>query len=178
MPRISWLLVTLIVLVSISLRAESLADYPEDRDHRVRTIDARLQSIIDEGVRFSLTFEALVDRLDRSDLVVYVERETRPIEGIEGCLTFISSQAGTRYLRVRVAYISDRARQLAIVAHELRHAVEVADTPRIVDSRSFEREYERFGYENPYTGVRGRAFDTDAAVAAGVRVLREIRTGN
>jgi hypothetical protein len=92
-------------------------------------------------------------------------------------LLFVTARGGTRYVLVRVALFADRARQIAILGHELRHAVEVADAPTIVDSRSLERAYQRFGYENPRAVVAGRAFDTEAAVATGLRVWREMRSG-
>jgi hypothetical protein len=177
MSRPGYLVALVLLLLPSWSRAESLADYPFDGERRVRTSDARLQSAIDHGMRFSPTFQDLVDRLERSDVVVYVEADPRSQDGLAGRLLFISAQGGTRYVLVRVAVFADRAQQIAILGHELRHAVEVADAPAIVDRRSLERAYERFGYENPWSLVQGRAFDTHAAVDTGLRVLREIRTG-
>ena len=39
--------------------------------------------------------------------------------------------------------------QIAMMAHELQHAVEIAETPAIVDGESLVREYKRIGYVNP-----------------------------
>ena len=171
------LLVTLVIVVTLrGVAAESLAEYPDQREHRIRTTDERLQSIVNEGIRFSTTFEALVDRLDRSDVVVYLELDRHPQEGLDGRLSFLGSQGGIRYVLIRVVFLQDRARQTALVGHELRHAGEVADAPSIVDRQTMEHEYERLGYENSRAAY-GRTFDTTAAIDAGMRVWRELRTG-
>jgi hypothetical protein len=130
-----------------------------------------LRTLLDEGMRRSPTLRALVARLQASDVVVYL-RCDGPI-GPDGRLTFVSSAGGYRYVVVRMARFR-RAQQIAIMAHELRHAVEIADTPEIVDGPSLVREYRRMGYENTASALPGVAFDTQAAVDAGRQVLKEL----
>jgi hypothetical protein len=71
-----------------------------------------------------------------------------------------------------------RVQQIAILAHELQHAVEIADTPAIVDGESLVREYHRIGYVNAASALPGIAFDTRAAVHAGQQVLKELMQEN
>jgi hypothetical protein len=52
--------------------------------------------------------------------------------------------------------------------------VEIADRPSIVDGTSLAREYQKIGYTSHTMSVPGVAFDTQAAVAAGEQVLREL----
>ena len=172
---------TLVILV-LSLASHVIAstgrgDTESDRPLRVRTTDRRLQAILHDGVRESPTFRALVDRLARSDVVVYVQCDrASAAHRLDGRLTFVSSAGGFRYVVVRVAWLNPRARQLAILAHELQHAVEIADTPAIVDGASLAREYRRMGYETRRLAAPlGIAFDTHAAIAAGERVLRDLQ---
>jgi hypothetical protein len=165
------------VFVSI-IRAESLADYPEYRQPAVRTTNARLATLIREGVRFSPTFQSLADRLSNSDLIVYVDADSFAPEGLDGRLTFVASAPGVRYVRIRVVHYPDAARQIAIIGHELQHAVEIADHPAIVDEASLGREYARIGYSHNGLMLRRQAFDTEAAVKTGQRVFRELTTGN
>ena len=47
-----------------------------------------------------------------------------------------------------------------MMAHELQHAVEIAETPAIVDGESLVREYKRIGYVNTLSPLPGVAFDT------------------
>ena len=164
----------LIVMLAPAAAAADDATLSE-RQPRIRTTDARLRRLLDQGTRELPTLRALVERLASSDVVVYLhcERGASP-HLTDGRLTFLSAVGGFRYVVVRVSFVGSRERQLAILAHELQHAVEVADTPAIVDEATLEREYRRMGFENTLLSAPGGlAFDTKAAVATGEQVLRE-----
>jgi len=158
----------LVATSSIAIAAES----PTDGARRqIRTTDARLRMLLHVGLRTSPTLRALVERLQASDVVVYLRCDgDMPTDGR---LTFVSSAGGYRYVVVRMARLSD-ARQIAIMAHELRHAVEIADAPDIVDGPSLVRAYQRIGYVNKSSPLPGIAFDSKAAIQAGIQVLREL----
>jgi hypothetical protein len=143
---------------------------------RIRSTDRRVHALLDAGVRHSPTFRDLVDRLERADVVVYVCRGRDPDVRVAGRLTFVSAAGGLRYVVVRIVPFLTRAHQIAVLAHELQHAVEIADTPAIVDSASLAREYMRMGHVSRRSTMPGIAFDTVAAVEAGRRVLEEIST--
>jgi hypothetical protein len=163
-------LLSLVLLISSrALDAETIA---EDRRRHIRTTDQRLIRLVQDGVRASETFRRLVDRLNRSDVVVYLECSPGS-QSSDGRLTFISSVAGLRYVHVRVARLPAADVQIALIGHELQHAVEIADAPGVVDSRSLAREYQRIGFLSPRI-TPGVSFDSDAAVEAGNRVLREL----
>jgi hypothetical protein len=164
------------VLAAI-VRAESLADYPEYRQPAVRTTNVRLAGLIRDGVRFSPTFQTLAERLSNSDLIVFVDVDSFGPEGLDGRLTFVASAPGARYVRIRVTFYPDAARQIAIIGHELQHAVEIADDPAIVDEESLGREYARIGYPQGAFLPRRQTFDTEAAIKTGQRVYRELTTG-
>jgi hypothetical protein len=126
----------------------------------------------------SRLFNALAERIEDSDLVVYVRCEPRLRPGAVGRLTFVGAAADLRYVLVRISCVGDRLRQIALVGHELQHAVEVAETPDIVDSRSLQTAYQRFGYINHRASVHGiTAFETDQALETGERILRELHDG-
>jgi hypothetical protein len=170
--RVSALTLTLLALLlvtpSMSKAAESI---PDSLRRPIRSTDRRLRSLLDEGLRMSSTLRALVARLHASDVIVYLRCDGP--SGADGRLTFVSSAGGYRYVVVRMARLP-RAQQIAIMAHELQHAVEIADTPAIVDGPSLVREYRRIGYANEATSLPGVSFDTDAAVNAGKQVLKEL----
>lgn len=175
-PALALTLLTLLLATpSLSIAAESITGHP--RRPSIRTTDRRLRALLDEGLRISPTLRALVARLTASDVVVYLRCHgpTEPIGG--GRLTFVSSAGGLRYVVVRMTRLS-RAQQIAIMAHELQHAVEIADTPAIVDGQSLVREYHRIGYVNAASALPGIAFDTRAAVHAGEQVLKELMQEN
>jgi hypothetical protein len=163
------LLCLLIATPSLSMAAEPIAENP--RRPPIRSTDRRLRSLLEDGLRTSPTLRALVARLSASDVVVYLQCDGPSAP--DGRLTFLSSVGGYRYLVVRVSRFA-RMQQIAMMAHELQHAVEIADTPAIVDGESLVREYRRIGYENPWSRLPGVSFDTKAAVRAGEQVLREL----
>ena len=170
-------IVVVVCVYASFAHAESPADSPQYRQPVVRTTNLRLATLIREGARCSATFQALAERLSNSDLIVYVDADNFPPEGLDGRLTFLTSAPGVRYVRIRVALYPDAARQIAIIGHELQHAVEIADHPAIVDEESLGREYSRIGYSHRLVVARRQMFDTEAAIKTGERVYRELTTG-
>lgn len=140
----------------------------------IRTTDRWLRNLLDDGMRSSETFRALVDRLERSDVIVYLECESAESSHLAGRLTFITAAAGRRYVVIRLRPMMSRKHQLSIMAHELRHAVEIADAPAVVDEASLFVEYQRIGHLNRWSSTHAIAFDSDAAIATGREVLREL----
>jgi len=150
------------------------ADDAESIPH-LRPLDRGLRELIAIGVRDSPSFRALVERINASDVIVYVRcgRHLRP--GVTGQMTFAGSSAGFRYIVVAIEPVGFPERRLATLGHELRHAVEVADTPSIVDVRSLGVAYGQMGRSSRLGVVT--IFDTDAAIETGVQVWREVAGG-
>jgi hypothetical protein len=172
--RIGAFALPLITALAIAAPAAARETTLADRQARVRTTDRQLRGLLEEGMRESATLRALVDRLNTSDVVVYLQCDRAPPAGIDGRLTFVSNVGGFRYVVVRVGWRLGRDRQIAIVAHELQHAVEIAETPSIVDAASLAREYHRIGFVKSHAYADGVAFDTRAAMQAGAQVMREL----
>lgn len=157
-----------LVLVS-SLTAGEL---PRDGSH-VRTIDARLQSEINEGLARSAFFRDLVARLDASDVIVYAQSQCGMSRRIFGRLAFMGTGGGRRYVHVLVSCRLTDDEQIAALGHELRHAVEIADAPSVVDTPSLGEEYRRIGFASH--GVRsGTGFESRAAIDAAHQVWAEL----
>ena len=163
------LLCLLVATPSMLMAAESIADSP--RRPPIRSTDRRLRMLLEDGIRSSPTLRAIVARLRASDVVVYLQCGVPA--GADGRLTFVSAVGGYRYVVVRMTRFP-RAQQIALMAHELQHAVEIAETPAIVDGQSLAREYQRIGYVNQWSSLPGINFDTAAAVDAGKQVLKEL----
>ena len=142
-------------------------------DHRVRTTDAYLNALLRDAVETSPTIRALVDRLEHSDVIVYLIRENLSAAGLEGKTTFIAARGNVRYLRIGIAWERAPRRHVAAIAHELRHAVEIADAPWVVDELTLEREYERIGCARASHFPARKAFETAAAMEAGNRAWKE-----
>jgi hypothetical protein len=139
----------------------------------VRAMSPAMRALVEEGMSRSASFRALIARIEHSDLVVYVREEYASMGSLHGSLTFLSSAGGSRYLLIRLSGRL-RTRRLSTLAHELQHAVEIAERPDIVDEASLVRAYAQFGQPvgSNASGTRCRV-DSDAAVAVGKRVWRE-----
>lgn len=169
-------LLSLLSLLLIAMAPLGAAQAPPAPLTHIRTTDPSLEALVRDGVRLSATFRRLVERLDRSDVVVYLDAGGG-LGAPDGRLTFVSAVGGYRYVHVRVARQRTPDRQIAIIGHELQHAVEIADTPAVVDTSSLARAYWRIGYPNGRAALTGLAFDSHAAVEAGRRILRELIGG-
>jgi hypothetical protein len=144
---------------------------------RVRTESAAIAAVIKEGTRLSPTFHDLIDTINRSDGLVYIEEGECP-HHFPACMAHSVKLAGpNRLLRVRV----DRRRSgldatppdadlIATVGHELRHVVEVLSDPTLRTYFAIEAFYLREGTFSFGTGI-----ETVAAERAGLAISTEVK---
>jgi hypothetical protein len=159
-------MVAALVLASVI----GVADKPPSVRH-VRSSDARARTLIEKGVARSATFRHLLDTLDASDVIVYVEpKYTHP--GLSGYLPHrVVVAEPFRYLHVMVGFFGADDRIIAVIAHELQHAVEVADAPEVRDDRSLRLLFSR-SHINFHCGED--CFETDAAIDVQYKVTGEL----
>ena len=173
------LILTAILGVVAGDRAPALAAALDDTDvharmtsdHRhLRAVDRRVRDAIAEGLRRSATFASLVVALDQSDVIVYIETSRGLPSTLAGRMLIVAGPANQRYLRIQVAASPRGVELIALVAHELQHALEVAASPQVRDEESLIGLYEAIGR-------RGRGehrYDTMAAQDAGRQVRTEL----
>lgn len=161
------------VLVCMVVASAGVLHAKTSPDPRLRFLDPDLHALVQAGRYRSVTFRALVERLDDGDVIVYVQVAILPA-GLHGQLTFLGAGAGRRYVMVRISRELDDTRKIAMLGHELQHAVEIMEQPQIVDPETLAREYGRFGTTRRYFANPRVAFDTAAAVVAGRQVSREL----
>ena len=145
---------------------------PRDGSH-VRTTEKQLRTVIDEGRARSAFFRSLVARLDGSDVIVYVEPECPMSSRMFGRLTLLGAGGDRRYVNVRISCMLTLPQQIAALGHELRHAVEIADAPSVVDDASLAAEYRRVGYSSRAL-PSGGGFESRAAIEAARQVWSDL----
>jgi hypothetical protein len=161
-----------LLLLSIAASAHAQIAAPERAPHlRAETPDAR--AVIDQLLDRSATARQLADRLQQSDVLVYVRLRWFTTDAINGRIGVVRASGRPRVLVVELACRRTRQQQLAALGHELRHAVEIADAPSIVDARTLAAFYRRIGVSVTVAGA-AEAFETVAAVEAGRRVRAEL----
>jgi hypothetical protein len=112
-------------------------------NRHVRTTEPTILSLIDAGLSRSGTFRRLVTTLDESDVIVYIERK-RTHQALGGYLAHnIVTEGNRRYLRIAVETQGAKRRLVSLLAHELQHAVEVAQTPDARDPKTLARMFSR-----------------------------------
>jgi hypothetical protein len=131
--------------------------------------------LIKEGTERSSTFRTLVDAIDHSNGIVYVEPGICAFGHLNGCvLPFIAPTHGQRYMRILVTPDKHRVSHdqlLSLIAHELQHAREVIEHADVVDVATMEGMYRRIG--TPLTGGLS-GYETSQARAAGDAVLADL----
>jgi hypothetical protein len=130
-----------------------------------------------EGVARSPTFAMLLDRLERRHWLVFVLRGACPDPTAPGCLLHTVGRYGNEpYLRILVNRwcVGHPDREISTIAHELRHALEVAEAVEVVDTPTLTGLFRRIGYVN-VKADRLTTYETDAARGAGEAVLEELQ---
>jgi hypothetical protein len=138
----------------------------------VRSNDPIVLAALARGVERSGTFRRLVQRLEASDVIVHVERRPgahRP----SGFTQFIAATRHVRYLRITLAAAAPSDATVALLGHELRHALETAEAPQVTDESSYREMYREIGRSS--CAAPRWCFDTSAAVQTGARVRAELR---
>jgi hypothetical protein len=167
-------LVTPVVLATLLIGLQPIPAFaatPLNGGPRVRPYCGRTAAIMLQGLTRSETFRAIVDRLEAANVIVYVQLEhSLRRERLAGTLTWLVATPEYRYVRVSLnpELMMDMA--VSTLGHELRHALEVANEPSVVDAGSLAAFYRRSGIQ--MLGHNG--FDTSAARDAGDEVRKDL----
>lgn len=158
-----------IVLASVAFLSCIAATTSAQSTGALRPEHPELKKMIEAGSQQSPTFRHLVEQLDATSLIVYL-RFNSCGGAVAACLRFVAPQGTTR----RALIVLDRFGRspsdlIALLAHELQHALEIADAPHVVDEWSFRDFY----------GSRGRrlseAYETTAATRTTRLVASELK---
>lgn len=157
------LLVTTVVTLGPT-DSPRLPEYPH-----VRASDPRVGRLIEEATRLSATFADLYSRLQDTDVILFVEPSRELRNNLSGRLVFISATPLARYLRAEIRADLPRTDMISTIAHEMQHALEIADTALVRDQGTMTLLYRHIGVEEG-----GRVFETDRAQLVARKVRREL----
>lgn len=159
MPKV---IATLLLIVSFA-RVASATDSTEGVTSsvvRIRPTDTQVADLLWHGYQRSATFRSLINRVEQRDVIVYIEMQ--PFGGwrLRGCLRWMTSTVGFRYVRVSLNPHQNKDALLESLAHELQHAIEVTEQVQIVDASTLVAFYRATG-DQPRPG--SASWDTPAA---------------
>ena len=137
----------------------------------VRSQDRSVRHLLKRGFTHSVTFRNLMARIEETDLIVYIEQVPRLPGALEGRMMILPNAHGQRYVRIQLALRGAPDDSVALLGHELQHALEVAQEPWVYDQATLVELYQRIG-----TGSYGgsHVYDTRAAQEVGRIVRREL----
>jgi hypothetical protein len=141
----------------------------ESPHRHVRSQDRSIRYLLKRGFNNSPTFAHLMARLEHSDVIVYVEEVPRLPAAIEGRMMMLPTSHGQRYVRIQIALRGAPDDSIAILGHELQHAIEVAQERDVNDQAELAALYQRIGMRSG-----DKIYDTFAAQEVGRLVRREL----
>ena len=128
-----------------------------------------MATLIQEATERSATFRALVETINASDGIVYVNQGDCG-HGVRACLATVVAAGPNRILRIQVDTRKADWDLMGSIGHELRHAVEVLGDPTVTSNATMYFFYSRTGRRDA-----SNSFETKAAVEAGRAVRSEVR---
>jgi hypothetical protein len=148
------------------LSATAALDSPQ---RHVRTTERSVRNLLKRGFSRSATFARLLTRLEYSDVIVYIEAVPRLPGALEGRMMMLPRTHVTRYVRIQIALRGSPDDSIALLGHELQHAIEIAEATDVTDEAGLVKLYQRIG-------TRGgqHVYDTIAAQETGRVVRREL----
>lgn len=155
---------------SLSVAADAIPGPPASSSTHVRSSSQTLLGLIQQAGQRSATFRGLVETIEASDTIVFVE-EGLCGHGVRACFVSVTGTNRYRYMQVVV----DTRRKadwdlMGSIGHELRHTIEVIAEPAVRDNSSKFFLYQQIG-----TLGTASARETQAAVEAGNNVRAEVR---
>ena len=134
-----------------------------------RPVDPVAAETLARGAEKSATIRSLIAVIERSNVIVHIESSRALPLGVSGWTRFVTSRGGYRYVRITLdAALPLRWRSI-ILAHELQHACEVAQSAA-ADGKSLRALFERTGHR------AGNYYDTRAALEVERHARLEIDT--
>ncbi len=165
---------TLFLLGLLSLCATRSTEPPLPAHARALTPLAA--GLLSTAIARSPTVRTLLDRLDGSDVVVYVKVGLAP-PGVTtpASLSLVSAPGGFRYLMIWIDVLQNSPDDRIVwLAHELRHATEIASAGWVRDEESLRRFYESSGHRSD----RRDHFETREAVQTAALARAELASSS
>jgi hypothetical protein len=164
------LLVALITLGLAGPGRAAFAGMPDQMpsDH-LRSSSAVIATLIQQATDRSHTFRGLVDTINDSDGIVYVE-EGKCSHGMRACFVNVTMAGPNRLLWVMVDTHGVDCDLMGLIGHELRHTIEVLGDPHVT---SFSAMY--FFYTREVEPGGTFPFETREAKDTGEAVRAEVR---
>ncbi len=138
----------------------------------VRALSQDSAIVLASAQQKSATVRDLLDKIQASDLVVYVNVAALPADSPESGLSFISTSKMARFVLVTISSRAAADRRVELLGHELQHAVEVAGQEWVADNARLKSLMTVIGWRDEN---KARGYETTAANNVENQVRRDVR---
>src|SRR5262249_2315995 len=140
-------LLILVVLMGLQTATTETERASEMLYTHVRPIEPYIARLVRDGYERSATFRQLVDSIQQSNVTVWVRPGICAGGRIRSCLVSVSGSERARYVWITIdPNHTIEHRLIAAVAHELQHAVEVAEHPEVTDASATVKLYRQLAF--------------------------------
>lgn len=140
----------------------------------LRPTNRFLRKLIDDGLTQSATLRDLVTRLHSLNAIVYLDSGMPLGANTIGRTRFMAATGDFRYLRLDLDDRLPRADLIALLGHELQHALEIAEHRWVVDEPTLITMYKQIASAHGALPGNKHWFETDAAIEIGRKVYCEV----
>jgi hypothetical protein len=135
---------------------------------RLRSLDSGTAKLVRAALERSPTVRGLAERIENTDLIVFVRLAFQPA-GRTGSTRLLASSSGTRFILVEIDPMAARIDLIPRLGHELQHVLEIAGANDVHDAAGMLVLFGQIGYR----AANGN-WETDAAVKTGRRVYEDL----
>lgn len=169
MTGLTWLIALRVMFLPLPCPADAQEPSLRGLQH-VRGMNARAREILESARALSPTVARLMVELQDTDVIVNIITGWLPGRA-DGVAYIVAATPSVRYVRVVLRLPNTDRCLMAVLGHELQHAVEIARMPGVRDARSLGAVYRQIGVAM----ADNTNFETAAAVRAGKQVALEVR---
>src|SRR4029077_10992841 len=130
-------MLSIVPLLAIAFAPMSPSAVLDSPTRHVRTMNSHVQQLLREGFLRSPTFARLIERLEGSDVIVYIEVPPELPAGLEGRMIMMPRAHDYRYVRIQIGAGGSAETTIALIGHELQHAAEIAAAPDVSNMADF-----------------------------------------
>ena len=163
-----WCLIAALMIGLVGVGRSAFATPRQPVSVHVRAGNAPIATLIRQASERSHTFRSLLDTINASDSIVYIEPGRC---GMRACFVNVTKAGSHRMLWVMLNLRGVDCDLMGLIGHELQHTVEVLADPRVTNATAMHFFYSQMADERS----DGRVFETIAATKAGEAVRDEVR---
>jgi hypothetical protein len=129
-----------------------------DAAYAIRPIDHSAAATLARAAKKSAHVRALIRELAATDVIVHFEMSRLLPTGLGGTTRFVAARGGYRFLRLSISSVLPADQRVAMLGHELQHALEIARSGarHVAELRRF---FDQHGYS-----IGDGYFETAAAL--------------